>query len=76
MSELRLLEVAVCICTFPDGEAARLTGPFRLSYRSSFGSCLIGIREMEGVMLVSWSIRSEFGWMWLLDGAFEFESAD
>lgn len=31
---------------------------------------------MDGVMLVSCSIRNELGWMWLLVGAFEFESAD
>lgn len=37
---------------------------------------MIGISDMEGVMIVSWSSRSEFGWMWVLVGAFEFESAD
>ena len=77
ISELRLLEVAVCICTLPEGEVLGL-GPFRLdtSYSSSPGSCLIGINEIEGVMFVSWSIRRELAWMWLLDGAFELESAD
>jgi hypothetical protein len=77
INELRLLEVAVCICTLPEGEVLGF-GPFRFdtSYSSSPGSCLIGISEIDGVMFVSWSILSEFGCIWLLDGAFEFESAD
>lgn len=60
IKELRLLEVAVCICTLPEGDVLRFTGPFRLeiSY-SSPGSCLMGISDMDGVILVSWSILRE-----------------
>lgn len=75
MRELKLLDVADCNCTLPEGDVLRFTGPLRLS-NSSAGSCFIGISDMDGVMLVSWSILKAFGWMWLLDGAFEFESAD
>lgn len=76
--ELKLLDVAVCICTLPDGDVLRLTGPFRCALVSKFSStvtsCLIGMRDIDGVMLVSFSRR--MGGMWLLDGALEFESAD
>lgn len=77
IKELRLLEVAVCIWMLPDGEVLNVRVPFRfeLSY-SSPGSCLIGMRDMEGVMLVSWSNLSELGCMCVLVGAFELESAD
>lgn len=74
IKELRLLDVAVCI---PEGELLKVRAPFRfeLSY-SSPGSCLIGMSDMEGVMLVSWSNLSELGCICVLVGAFELESAD
>lgn len=55
INELKLLDVAVCNCTLPDGEEGTFSGPFLLlwSYVSSDGSCLIGINEIDGVMLVS-----------------------
>lgn len=73
--ELRLLDVAVCIWTLPDGEVLKVSAPLRLelSY-SSPGSCLIGMRDMDGVMLVSWSNLSELGCICVLVGAFELES--
>lgn len=77
IKELRLLEVAVCIWTLPEGEVLNVRAPlrFELSY-SSPGSCLIGMRDMDGVILVSWSNLSEFGCICVLLGAFELESAD
>lgn len=72
INDVRLLDVADCTCVEAVGDVERLAGPFRLS-NSSPGSCLIGINEIEGVILVSCSIRlllSE------LEGALEFESPD
>lgn len=55
----------------------RVADPFLfVGSNSSPGSCLIGMRDIDGVMLVSCSILKELDCMWLLDGAFEFESAD
>lgn len=74
-NELKLEHVADW--TLPEGDVLKLIGPLRFELsNSSFGSCLIGINEIDGVMLVSWSIRKEFVWIWVLDGAFELESAD
>ena len=68
----------------------RLTGPLLLCDGSSVplpGSCLIGMSEMDGVMVVATSssdtTRDELlptllgpATVWLLDGAFELESTE
>ena len=73
-----------------DRAVERLTGPLLLWDGSSVplpGSCLIGMSEMDGVMVVATSssdtARTELllpplgpATVWLLDGAFEFESTE